>query len=201
MHDERTEKIQVKITGEVIIPDDLLGFFREVDDLIKHNDEVTIIESDDLIQTEFAYGGLLEEGADRFRFTYFPEENTRPKWNIELTASEIAKIAEGEKRTLTLWKCQNPNCRSFFSSESETCFDCDYVDDGQEEKQRVLNMLSQSPTRESWVEGYLKDFPDAVPLEVICDYNSQVHLGKKWGNFSLNEMQNLIEKLRDQNAN
>ena len=100
----RTEKIQVKITGEVIIPDDLLGFFREVDDLIKHNDEVTIIESDDLIQTKFAYGGLLEEGADRFGFIYFPEENTRPKWSIELTASEIAKIAEGEKRTLTLWK-------------------------------------------------------------------------------------------------
>jgi len=196
----RTEKIQVKITGEVIIPDDLIGFFREVDDLIKHNDEVTIIESDDLIQTKFAYGGLLEEGADRFGFIYFPEENTRPQWSIELTASEIAKIVEGEKRTLTLWKCQNPNCRSFFSSESETCFDCDYIDDELEEKQRVLNMLSQSPTRESWVGGYLKHFPDAHPLGIIGDYNSQVQLGKKWGYFSLNEMQSLVEKLRDQNA-
>ena len=194
----RTEKIQAKITGEVLIPDDLLGFFREVDDLIKHNDEVTIIESDDLIQTQFAYGGLLEEGADHFGFTYFPEDNTRPKWNIELTASEIAEIAGGRKRTLTLWKCQNPNCRSFFSSESETCFDCDYIDDELEEKQRVLNMLSQSPTREGWVEGYLKYFPDAHPLGVIGDYNSQVQLGKKWGYFSLNEMQNLVEKLRDQ---
>src|SRR5262249_8080702 len=99
----RTDKLQATITVEHLSPDDLLGFFREVDELIKQNDEVTTIESDDLIQTKFAYGGLLEEGADRFGFTYFPEENTRPNWNIELTASEIAEIAEGKKRTLTLW--------------------------------------------------------------------------------------------------
>jgi hypothetical protein len=125
----RIERIQPKITAALPIPDDLMDFFKEVNDLIKQNDELAIIESDDLIQTEFAYGGLIEAGGDRYSFVYFPEEKTRPKWTVELTASEIAEISSGKKKTLNLWKCQNMECRSFFSSETGACFDCDYVDE------------------------------------------------------------------------
>lgn len=196
----RTENIKPKISFEQVIPEDLLGFLREVHELITHNDELTTIESYDLLQTEFIYGGLIEEGTDLFGFTYFPEGNTRPKWEIELAASEIAAISAGEKRTLALWKCQNPNCRSFFSSKNGTCFDCDYIDDERDEKQEVLNGLSESLTRDEWVEKYLKHFPDEHPLGIIGDYNSQPQLGKNWGYFSLSEMESLIEKLKEQNA-
>jgi hypothetical protein len=192
----RIERIQPKINLEVVIPDDLLRFFREVDVLIKQNDDLVTIESDDLIQTEFVYGGLIKEGSDLFGFTYFPEENTRPKWGIELTASEIAEIASGKMQALNLWKCQNPDCGSHFSSANETCFDCDYIDDELVERKRVMDTLSQSLTREDWVKGYLKSFPDAHPLGIIGDYNSRAELGKKWGYFSLVGMKTLVEKLK-----
>lgn len=189
----RLERIQPKIAEEIAIPDDLLALFQDVDDLIKQNDELVTIESDDLIQTDFAYGGLIEEGADRFSFCYFPEMSTRPKWTIELTASEIAEISNGKKKELFLWKCQNPVCNSFFSSADEPCFDCDYLDDELEEKNSVLSSLSQSLSREDWVRGYLTKYPDASALQIIGDYNSQ-KLGERWGYLSLSEMQQLMEK-------
>jgi|SRR5262245_9347583 len=192
----RIKRPQPKINHLVGIPGDLLRFLQEVDALIKQDDDLVTIESGVPIQAEFAYGGLIKEGSDRFSFTYFPEENTRPKWSIELSSSEIAEIASGKIQTLKLWKCQNPDCRSHFFSPDETCFDCDYIDDELDERKRVIDTLSQSLTREEWVKGYLKSFPDAHPLGIIGDYNSQARLGKKWGHFSLNEMQKLIEKLK-----
>lgn len=196
----RIERIQTKIADELPIPDDLMDFLQEVNNLIEQNDEIAIIESDDLIQTEFAYGGLIEEGTDRYSFVYFPEEKTRPKWTIELTASEIAEISIGKKKTLYLWKCQNMECKSFFSSETGACFDCDYVDDELDARNRILNILSQSLTREEWVRDYLISFPDAHPLAIIGDYNLQVQLNKDWGYFSLHEMESLIEQLKGGNA-
>ena len=189
----RVERIQPKTAEEIAVPDDLLALFQDVDDLIKQNDELVTIESDDLIQTDFAYGGLIEEGADRFSFCYFPEMSTRPKWTIELTASEIAEISNGKKKKLFLWKCQNPLCKSLFSSADEPCFDCDYVNDSLEEKNIVLSRLSQCLTREDWVRGYLTNYRDAEALQIIGDYNSQ-KLGERWGYLSLSEMQELMEK-------
>lgn len=198
----RIEKINPKITAEVAIGEELVGFFQEVSELIKQNDELTTIPSDDLLQTEFVYGGLTEEESDIYGFTYFPEQITRthprPTWSILLSASEIESISSGQKKTLALWKCQNPDCQSFFASKDETCFDCDYIDDEETvEKKRILRTLPQSEGREDWVKAYLAHFPDANPFEVIGDYNSQPQLGEKWGYFSLNDMRQLIDELKD----
>jgi hypothetical protein len=190
----RIQKIQPKSSAEITIPEDLLGFFKEVHDLIRKNDDIVTTESDDLIQSEFAYGGLIEEKTDRFGFIYFPEQGTSPCWSIELTASDIGVISSSKKKTLTLWKCQSLNCRSLFSSAQDACFDCDYVDDELVQKNRILSTLSQSSGRQDWVKGYLANLPEAGPLEIIGDYNSQPELGAKWGYFSLSEMQELIEK-------
>ena len=195
----RIKSIKLKIAEEVVIGDDLQRFFKTVDDLIKQNDYTATTESDDLIQTEFVYGGLIEEGNDLYGFTYFPEQKTRHKWEIALTASEIEAISSGKKKSLTLWKCQNPDCRSFFSWEDESCSDCDYVDDDDlAEKKRILSSLPQGTGREDWAKAYLANFPDADPFEVISDYNSQPQLGEKWGYFSLDEMRALIEKQKNQ---
>lgn len=196
----RVERVQPKRTKEVAIPANLLEFFRYVDHLIKQKDDLATIESDDLLQTEFVYGGLIEADSDEFGFTYFPKPKTRSSWEIELTASEIADISLGKKKTLALWECQNPDCESLFPSESYTCSDCDYVDDERDEKNAVLNGLAESQTREEWVKGYLINYPDAHPFEIIGAYNSQEQLGERWGYFSLNEMRELSEKLKDPNT-
>lgn len=179
----RVERKQAKIFTEVAIPVRLLEFFQDVNHLIEQRDDSTTIESDDLIQAEFACGGLIDEGSDHFGFTYFPaKEDTRHTWTFELTASEIADISQGKKKTLVLWGCQNPKCGSLFSSENDACFDCDYVDDERDEKDIVLNSLSQSLTREDWVRNYLTNYPNANPFEIIGDYNS-TRLGERWGTF------------------
>jgi hypothetical protein len=194
----RIATVKPKVAAEIAIGEELEGFFQEVDGLIKQNDELATIPSDDLIQTEFAYGGLIEEGTDTYGFTYFPEQSTRPSWSIVLTASEIEAISSGKKKTLILWKCQNPDCRSFLSSKDEACFDCDYIDDDElAQKKKILSTLPQGEGREQWVKAYLANFPDAHPLEVVGDYNSQPQLGERWGYFSLHEMGKLIDEQKD----
>jgi len=87
----RVQKIQPKSSAEIPIPEDLLGFFKEVDDLIKKNDDLVTTESDDLIQVEFAYGGLIEEKTERFAFTYFPDKALaragQSSWRLRISAS------------------------------------------------------------------------------------------------------------------
>jgi hypothetical protein len=125
----RTKNVKPKIAEEVAIPERLVAFLREVHELIEQDDDAATIESDDLLQTEFAYGGLLEEDGDEFGFTYFSDEGARAKWEFELSASDIAAIAQGDRDTLRLWRCRTPGCRNRFGSPDEACFDCDYVDD------------------------------------------------------------------------
>jgi len=50
----RIERIKPKIAQEIALGEKLEGFFQEVNDLIKQNDELATIPSDDLMQTEFA---------------------------------------------------------------------------------------------------------------------------------------------------
>ncbi|HKY27809.1 MAG TPA: hypothetical protein VJM12_07685 [Pyrinomonadaceae bacterium] len=78
----REERKQPKIAKEVAIPVDLLEFFQDVHHLIEQRDDSTTIESDDLIQTEFIYGGLTEEGSNHFSFTYFPTAKYSPEMDF-----------------------------------------------------------------------------------------------------------------------
>lgn len=52
-------------------------------------DEETLIESDDLLQADTIYGGLIEDDGSTFGFACFPEhaeKGVRYKWEFELDA-------------------------------------------------------------------------------------------------------------------
>jgi hypothetical protein len=62
-------------------------------------------------------------------------------------------------------------------------------------KLAVLLSLRTCQSREEWVSGYLKRFPDEHPLAIIGDYNSDSSFTKKWRPFSLSEMQTLVQQI------
>lgn len=125
----RMERRQLKERRRISIPDELVAFLAEVDRLITSRDEAATTESDDLLQCEGAYGGLCEEGGDRYAFTYFPEHEIRHKWMFELSAGDIAAIGRHVRHELQLWFCTSAECRSAFQSRDALCFYCDYVDE------------------------------------------------------------------------
>ncbi len=100
-----------------------MEFLGEVHRLIEQGHELVTTSSDDLIQADFAYGGLIQEGGDRFSF--FPDEGTEPSWAFEVSASDIAAIAKGHQKTLPLWRCPMPSCSYRFGSADQTCIVCD----------------------------------------------------------------------------
>ena len=53
-----------------------------------------------------------------------------------------------------------------------------------------------SKNREEWVKSYLKQHPEAPPLQIIGAYNSHRELGDQWGYFSLREMKRLVAKIK-----
>jgi hypothetical protein len=63
-------------------------------------------------------------------------------------------------------------------------------------KVAVLLSLRTCHSREEWVSGYLRRFPDAHPLAIIGDYNSDSSFTKRWRPFSLSEMQALAQQSR-----
>lgn len=128
----RIEQRQPKIQEDVKIPDNLVSFFAEVQREIDAEDEVTTIESDDLMQYEefdFAYGGLNDAETGEFTFRYFTDNENGSTWDLSLTKQEIGKIAEGELKQLTVWGCQNPLCGCKFSDEEGSCSNCDWVEE------------------------------------------------------------------------
>lgn len=117
-----------KIKQCVPIPEDLSGFLKYVYELILKKDEVTTIPSDDLIQSDFIFGGLIEGGGFEYGFTYFPEKGTRHRWELVLTAGQLEDIHEGGLEYLDLWECKSKKCPCKFHSKDDTCFYCDYVE-------------------------------------------------------------------------
>ena len=192
----RTRDIKPKVVDEIEIPENLVQFFDEVHQLIEQGDEYVTTPSDDLIQADFACGGLLEEGGDRFSFSYFPGKETKATWEFELSASDIAAIAQGKQNTLRLWRCHTPGCGYRFGSADDTCIDCDYIDDERDHKRSVLASLRACGSREEWVREYLRHFPGAHPLRIIGDYNGELQLPASWGAFSVVEMQSLVTRFQ-----
>ena len=120
---------KLKILEKVAIPDDLKAYVSGIQHLIDEDAEEIKIESDDLIQSQTAYGGLLEEEGREFGITYFPEheENgVRHKWELIFTKDAVSEISQGKKGFLELWSCTAPECHCRFQVEDETCFYCDY---------------------------------------------------------------------------
>ena len=123
----RTENRKAKAMATVPIPDRLRAFLSEVRDLIGRGDEAAILPSDDLLQSDDAYGGLTNDGD--YSFVFFPGAGVRTKWEIRLRRDEISAIADGQMVALQLWRCHEESCGSMFASSTDLCFDCDYVDD------------------------------------------------------------------------
>ena len=116
----RREERKRKERRQVRVPHDLQRFLVDVDRLMRAGDESTAVESDDLLQSECAYGGLAEEGSDFFGFTYLPEEGSRVKWELLLSSGEIAALASKETEQLSLWFCASAECRCAFTNAEET---------------------------------------------------------------------------------
>lgn len=114
---------------KVLIPADLLAFLKEMHRMIVAGEEEATIESDDLIQCETAYAGLIEEGRSEFGITYFPNHTSkgiRDKWELVLNKEEIANIADGLSNSLQLWSFRSEECGCRFTVADETCFYCDW---------------------------------------------------------------------------
>ena len=112
------------------MPAYLVKFFTEVQQLILAKNEAATTSSDDLIQADRAYGGLIADGGSDYQFVYFPDKRgVRNKWEFTLSSRAIREIADGKRTALALWACPSPKCGCKFSDPKETCFYCDYEDD------------------------------------------------------------------------
>lgn len=187
----RQLQFKPKVAKRVTTPEDLKDFFRYVNSLIESGDSAAVNPSDDLIQSDRAYGGLTEEGTDQFAFTYFPGSHIRPCWEIEATAGEIRSIVL-EATSLDLWSCADPLCGNLFAGPDGVCFYCDYKDDARDARDAIMPELANSSNREEWVRGYLKHFPDDHPMQIIGAYNGQPNLGKKLGWLTTEEIERII---------
>lgn len=183
----RTKQPKPKKLTQVDVPTNLRVFLEEVAHLIEIHDEAAFIESDDLLQTECAFGGLIEDGTDEYGFTYFLRKGLRPKWELLLSASQIRDVADGTITKLELWACSDENCGSMFSWADELCSRCDYVDD---EEKRALPQ-GEFSSRRDWALAYFAIHPDAHPFQVIIDYNGRTELGERLGYFSLEEVREI----------
>jgi len=90
-----------KSTERVTVPQDLRDFLLEVHQRIEDGDEAATTPSDDLLQCEWAYGGLVP-GGDRYSFVYFPERGTSVRWEFTLLPSEIDELGGGAAAEITV---------------------------------------------------------------------------------------------------
>jgi hypothetical protein len=128
----RTQKVQDKQKQHISIPSNLRKFLKNVYELILKKDESTTIESDDLLQDDFVYGGLIEQNGVEYGFTYFPEAGTRHKWELVFTIGQLKDIYEGKKKYVDVWACKSKNCHCKFALKTDLCFHCDYQDTKQD---------------------------------------------------------------------
>lgn len=132
----REERRKPKTQETVIIPANLALFLTEVHREIVAGDEVTTIESDDLLQYEeynFAYGGLIDSETGEYGFRYFPDEYSENEqhentWDFKLNKTDIEKIVEGEITELPLWACRENSCGCKFPNADDSCFYCDWIE-------------------------------------------------------------------------
>jgi hypothetical protein len=109
------------------LPGPLLDFLRDVHARIESGDERTRLPSDDLLQSEHAYGGLLRGTEQHYSFTYFPVVGGQATWGLRLTAEDIADLAWGGVEAVELWSCSNSTCGHRFPTAESTCTECDWV--------------------------------------------------------------------------
>jgi hypothetical protein len=187
----RTARPKPKNLTQVNVPLNLREFLRKVATLIEGRDESAMVLSDDLLQGDRTYGGLIDDRAGEYGFTYFPGEGVRTKWELQLTADQIRAIAHGRVRRLELWACTDDGCGSMFPSANELCFYCDYVDEG------VPTLPGgEFNTRRDWALAYFALHPDCHPLQMIGAFNGEVELARRLGRFSLDEARGILSEFK-----
>lgn len=118
-----------KIPHILTIPDELRAFLKDVNAQIEAGGEETKIESDDLIQSRNAYGGLVDATAGLFCFRYFPVAEADLTWDMCFNRDELRDIATGQMKQVTLWKCDNGACACLYECEDAYCSNCDTQDE------------------------------------------------------------------------
>jgi hypothetical protein len=191
----RIFKPKAKIEKTIEIPDNLKEFFQYVHHEICELAEETQIEPDDLLQCEFAYGGLINEETREFGFTYFPGKGIENKWEIVLNATEISEICNNEKKHLKLWECVNSKCESLFQTKDENCFYCDYV-----EVEPILPKPELLLNKFEWGKEFFKLNPDAkgFHLRTVVQYNSE--LQNVFNDFNSEEIDMILKNLEEKNG-
>ena len=138
-----------KTRVEVAIPEKFREFMKTVTHQIEVGDEKAIIESDDLLQCDFAYGGLYDAEQKLYGFRLFPELDDGADWDFSLQEANIRAIADGHLTSVSLWQCSNSKCKCLHASEDSYCPNCD----------NVLDFCD--------VEGDLRRFHPDSPNDVI----------------------------------
>jgi len=103
------------------IPPDLAAFLAGVSARIERGDAEAMIESDDLLQCDCAYGGRNDGNGDTWGFTYFPVPGEGHRWEIALTRNELRRIGDASLRQVALYFCSRPGCRSAFPDDTWVC--------------------------------------------------------------------------------
>jgi hypothetical protein len=85
----------------VAVPDELVEFMADVFSRIESEDDSALMPSDDLLQGDGGYGGLLPDGK-QYSFVFFPERGTRVRWEFTLLADEIDEIGSGWRKEMVV---------------------------------------------------------------------------------------------------
>ena len=131
MHDFPHLPMKPKVQVVEMIPPAFVEFLEEVDGMIERRDPETLLESDDLIQCEHTFGGLVDAAEELFGFefwdgTKFSKNGFRITSHFLLTKSQIKAVANHELTSLTMWRCSN-DCGRRATVSDWHCTECDNV--------------------------------------------------------------------------
>ena len=150
------------------IPDDLREFMADVREQIRSKDESAVIPSDDLLQSETAYGGLEKKGQPWYGFVYFPARSTHPKWTLRFHVTDIERIADGAVGELTLWSCKDKACGNQFFDPKDTCFYCDYLEaDGTRRTPTSPEGLKSGELRITWAASNRPNSKELIEVPTL----------------------------------
>ena len=116
-------------------PPAFVKFMKEVDAKIERGDPSTTIESDDLLQCDHTFGGLVDVNEAIFGFEYVAEDQDDDDgfshdgfpvaWHYLLTREQIRQITENKLSTIPMWRCTK-DCGRRATTPQWYCPECDF---------------------------------------------------------------------------
>lgn len=127
--------IRPKVPVQEMIPKEFAHFLRDVVAAIDDGDAAALMESDDLLQCDRAYGGLYDKSNGRYGFQYFVDDDEDACdesgfeicWYFDLDRQQIRDIAGGKVTQLQFWRCEQ-DCRRRFPMIDYYCDACDSLE-------------------------------------------------------------------------